>query len=203
MATSIGIGVLGGVVLIDPVTRLPYRARDAQNFAGSVRVDYTGVSLIGFVAEVARELPIGSGTAVVDSTFTTWPSNVAVADRVYEPTFFNSTTTRLRENFIDSQQHTWRLDFNYSSKTVAAAGSIDLELYNPDTGFVNIFPYTTGYGRATSAACFELSTVSNIESHALAKGYRLRVRTSFTDPNLIVGLTRIVRFSHATEVVYA
>ncbi|HEU4914383.1 MAG TPA: hypothetical protein VFT16_03195 [Candidatus Saccharimonadales bacterium] len=169
------------------------------NYYGVIRVDYSNLILTGFSVGTDRNFPFATATATLDTYVESWPANVAVADRTYDPSFYNSTTNRLRENPLARQVHSWRVQWRFYNKTSASSGTITLELYNPDSGFVVSQRSTTLAGETSGSSLLILTSVSDERSLPAGRGYLVRAHTSFTDSNLTVEITAILRASYGKE----
>lgn len=168
------------------------------NHTGTIRVDYTGITVTDFTAEVTKELPIVSGTPVIDLLTLNWPIDAGLTPS-YNPNFFDVTNTRLRENTQLKQPHIWRCGLSYANKNASTNLGLDIELFNPDSGFIIMESITLPDGRTSGLLYVNLISVADSNSSPLGRGYRIRIRSSVTDHNLSVSLIRIMRLSLAVE----
>lgn len=192
-----------------PISTATQTALDAKqplgtniNYYGVIRVNYTGLSITGFTKNVQQTFPFASATGEIDTYVESWPTNVATADRVYDPTFYNSSTDRLRENTVTKQTHSWRVLWTFSNKTAASEGTMMVELYNPDSGFSVAQRTTSLANEDTGKSELILTTVSDERSLPTGRGYLVRAYTSFTDANLKIEVTGIMRASYAKENLF-
>lgn len=192
-----------------PVSAATKTALDAKhplgtynNNSGVIRVDYTGLSITDFTKGVSQTFPFSTATATIDTYVERWPANVPVAERVYDPTFYNSATNRLRENTLTKQTHTWRILWRFLNKTSTASGTMVVELYNPDSGFSVSQRTASLAGETEGKAELILTSVSDERSLPVGRGYLVRAYTSFNDANLTIEVTGIMRVCNAKEDVF-
>lgn len=169
----------------------------ARSYSGQVKAYVTNMSVTGLVAEVAKNFdPAEPDFTLVEWPCTTWPINVvtpALED------VLDCVTPRIKENPILGQMHTWRFNGEYSGKARNNAGAMDFELYNPDSGFYTQMEIVLPQGRTSGLFGGAMVTIADTHSIGAGKGYRLRVRSSFSDANLVVQVNDILRISHAVE----
>ncbi len=171
----------------------PFRYR--VNNAGQVKVTYTGLSLTGFTAITARALPLASATPTVAAyPVTKWPYG---SSQAYATDMF--VGGKLRENNVQGQSTRWRISGTYTGKGSANNGQIQLQLRNPDSGFIVTAENTLPSGLTAGNVTFELTTIADGASLATGRGYVLEALTSFADANLVLNITSITRISEATE----
>lgn len=174
----------------------------SKNEAGQVKINYTGLSVNNFNANVIKILDINSASAsIVVSPTTTYPnstpnnySGIFATDRGISP------TGRLIENPINGQVHSWRFQISYSNKGSTNNGSLDIILTNPISGFQYIMPFTLPSGRTTGTINNIAITIADNVSIPSPNGYILQAVTSFTDSNLTLNVDSITRISDAKEI---
>jgi hypothetical protein len=173
-----------------------------KNEAGQVKVNYTGLSLLNFTAEVSKTFNIAGATStVVASPVTTYPYSTPNS---YSGIFDSARGTtpvagRLIENPINGQAHIWRVQGTYANKAAANNGSLDLILRNPVSGFTVVKGITLPSNRTSGAFDELMVTVADGNSVPSPNGYILESRVSFTDANLAIEITSITRLSNAKE----
>lgn len=168
------------------------------NRTGQIRIDYTGLSITGFAGETPAYFPLNTATASVHAWPTTvWESNNVT--RQYDPDFYNSISDRLRENPILGQSTLWRVNGTFSSKNLNNNGALDIQLYNPDSGFYTGQSITLPSSRTTGPFTVFMLTIADNDSLAVGKGYRLRAIASFADATMTVNITNLVRSSRGIE----
>lgn len=168
------------------------------NRSGQVRVNYTGLTLTGFEVETPREFPFGTATATIHPFPTTvWPSNNL--EHIYDPGLYDSTHVRLRENCEPGQSTLWRVNGHYTSKNLNNNGALDIQMYNPDSGFYTSSVITLPSGRTAGDFTVFIMTIADTASLAAGRGYKLRAVTSFHDATLSVNIVNLVRSSRSIE----
>lgn len=175
-----------------------------KNEAGQVKVNYTGLNTVNFVAETPKQLNIGSATpTVVASPTTIYPASTPNNyTGVFDSARNGGTTTyagRLIENPINGQSHTFRIQGSYSNKASGNNGSLDIVLRNPVSGFISTRSITLPSGRTTGNFDEAIVVIADTASIPTPNGYILEVLYSFTDANLTINVTSITRFSSAIE----
>jgi len=174
-----------------------------KNEAGQVKVNYTGLSTINFVADTIKTLDINAATpTVVSSPTTTYPKNTP---NNYGGFFASgrgtSPTGRLIENPINGQVHIWRVQIGYSNKASGSNGALDVILSNPISGFQYVMPFTLPSGRTSGTLNLNAITIADGASIPSPNGYILQAVTSFTDANLTLEILSITRISQAVEII--
>lgn len=168
------------------------------NRSGQVRINYTNLSITGFEVDVPKYFPFGTATASVhDWPTTVWPSNDL--DHDYDPGVWDNTHSRLRENVEIGQSTLWRVNGAYSSKTLNNNGALDIQMYNPDSGFSTSSVITLPSGRTAGGFTVFILTIADNASLATGRGYQLRAVTSFLDATMTVNIINLVRSSRSIE----
>lgn len=182
----------------------PTALSDFVNNAGQVKVTYDNLNIIGFESGVSKQFPLHLTTATLTGSPTTkWPihSPIDYFGGMYIPGNSPETTGRLRENNVLGQVHRWRITGIYTNKTVGNTTSLQIRLYNPNSGFSavgkNYLPATVTQGDFV----FELSTVADNDSLGTGRGYKIDAKVSSDDPTLELTITSILRISEATELM--
>lgn len=172
-----------------------------KNEQGQVKVNYTGLSTVGFVAETLKTLDINGATpTIVSSPTTKFPfSTPNTYAGFFDSARGSSPTGRLIENPIDGQVHTWRFQISYINKGAGNNGSLDLILTNPVSGFQYVMPFTLPSGRTEGTLNNVAITIADGASIPAPNGYILQCRTSFSDANLTIDSISITRISQAVE----
>lgn len=168
------------------------------NRGGQIRVNYTGLAVTGFEVDVAKDFPLETATPSVHA----WPTTVWESNNVthaYDPDFFDHTTHRLRENAEVGQSTLWRVNGTYAGKNLNNNGALDIQLYNPDSGFSTSQVITLPSGRTSGPFTTFMLTIADNASLAAGRGYKLRVITSFLDAGMVVNISNIVRSSRSIE----
>jgi len=173
------------------------------NNAGQVKVNYTNFGITGFQSAVSKRFPLHLAIPTLsESPITKWPINSikGYAGGLYEQGNDPENTGRLRENPIQGQVHRWRIIGSYANKTIGNTMSLQIRLYNPDSGFSavgkNYLPATVQQGDFA----FEISTVADNSSLGAGRGYVLDAKVSTDDPTLELTISSILRISEATEL---
>lgn len=170
----------------------------SHTYAGQVRVNWTGMSHTGFTAEEYVYFDyIGAEYSVSPWPTTTWPSNMV--NPQFNPDVFDPTIPRIKENPIMGQTHVWRINGQFAGKAQNNTGHIDLEFYNPDSGFVTVMNIPMPQGRTEGPFSGTMNTVADDQSIGEGLGYRCRLRCTFSDNNLNVTLNNLLRVSLAVE----
>lgn len=170
-----------------------------RNSAGQVKANYTGLTLTNFGVQVNQTFNIAGATVTLSLVpTTTWPLG---GGSTYNPDFFDTANTRLRENPVMGQAHTWRIDGTFANKANGNNGALIIEIYNPDSGFTNTGVITLASGITSGSWTVNLMSIADGASIPAGKGYRVRCRTSFADANLLININNITRISHAVENV--
>lgn len=182
---------------------VPINVPPSENRSGQVKANYTGVTLSNFAVQTNKVFDLSAGTHTLSTApTTTWPTAWPnPAGSVYDPDFYNSVTTRLRENNVSGQVSTWRIDGMFANKASGNNGALIVEIFNPDSGFTNTQVITLSSGITTGQWTVNLMTIADGASLPAGLGYRVRARTSFADTNLTVNINSIARISQATENV--
>lgn len=168
-----------------------------RNNSGQIKVNYTGLSRSNVTQNTVYTMPINTATAtVVASPTTTYPFN---SPQDYSA-MYNAASQKLRENNIPGQVHRWRIQGNYSGKATGNNGQLQFRLRNLDSGFIVTSESTLPSGLSTGNFTYEFTTIADNDSLATGRGYILELVTSFTDANLVVNVTSILRDSEATEL---
>lgn len=173
-----------------------------KNEAGQVKVNYTGLSLLDFTAEVSKTFDIASASpTVVASPVTAYPYSTPNSYLgVFDPARGTVPVSgRLIENTINGQAHIWRIQGSFSDKSPGNNGSLDLILRNPVSGFTVVKEITLPSNRTSGLFDELVITIADGNSIPSPNGYILESRTSFTDSNLTVEITSITRLSNAKE----
>lgn len=175
-----------------------------SNNAGHVKVNYTGLTIVGFESAIVKQFPLYQATAIVSPQPTTeWPNNSIAQYNggMWIPGDNPINTGRLRENNVLGQVTRWRIIGTYTNKTIGNTTSLQIGLKNPDSGFYavgkNYLPATVQDGDFA----FEISTISDLASLDTGNGYIIDAKCSTTDPTLTISITSISRISEATEIV--
>lgn len=181
-----------------------YAAYTRKNEAGQVKVNYTGLTLSNFTANVFKTFNINAATpTVVASPTTTYPNSTP---NNYSGFFDSARGTtpvvgRLIENPIQGQAHKFRIQGTYSGKSTA--GSITQILYlrlrNTVSGFTVVKTIPVPSDIASAQFDEEITVIADNVSIPSPNGYVLEVGYSTTDAGLSVSLTSITRFSEAKD----
>lgn len=184
------------------LTTKEYVAQKNLNEAGQVRINYTGLGLVGFVADVAQAFNINAATpTVAASPTTTYPTSTPNSYAgVFDATRGTTPTGRLIENPILGQTHTWRFQVEYAGKVAGNNGALDIILTNPVSGFQYTMSFTLPSGRTSGILNDIAITIADNASISSPNGYILQTKTSFTDATLEVNVTNITRVSHSIKL---
>lgn len=172
------------------------------NNSGQIKVDYTGLNIVGVQSDTDYIFPLHTAIATVSaSPVTKYPIGSAKA---YNPAMFipginPPTTMRLRENNKEGQVHTWRIIGTYIGKTAGNNGALDFKLVNPDINFEVESQLTLPSGRTGGKFSVDFITIASNFSLAENRGYQLFMNVSFSDINLEVNIESITRISLPTE----
>ena len=174
------------------------------NESGQVKVNYTGLTLSDFTADVYKVFDIISATTTVsDSPTTTYPHSTPNSYAgMFDGSRGNSPNGRLIENPIGGQVHTWRIQGSYSGKSTGGSGVelLYLRIRNPVSGFQIIKAITLPNGMDTGNIYEEIITIADDASIPSPNGYILEAATSMTDSGLTVQMDSITRISYAVEI---
>ena len=174
------------------------------NESGQVKVNYTGLTLSNFTANVYKAFNIISATTTVSgSPTTTYPHSTPNSYAgVFDGTRGTTPNGRLIENPIGGQVHAWRIQGSYSGKSTGGSGVelLYLRVRNPVSGFQIIKAITLPNGLATGNIYEEIITIADDASIPSPNGYILEVATSMTDTGLTVQMDSITRISFAVEM---
>ena len=174
------------------------------NESGQVKVNYTGLTLSNFTANVYKAFNIISATTTVAaSPTTTYPHSTPNSYAgVFDETRGNSPNGRLIENPIGGQVHAWRIQGSYSGKSTGGNGVelLYLRIRNPVSGFQIIKAITLPNGVDTGNIYEEIITIADDASIPSPNGYILEAATSMTDSGLTVQMDSITRISYAVEI---
>lgn len=175
-----------------------------RNEAGQVKINYTGLTLSNFTADVYKTFNIISATTNLSgSPTTTYPySTPNTYAGVFDGTRGSTPNGRLIENPIGGQVHAWRIQGSYSGKTTGGSGVelLYLRLRNPVSGFQITKAIVMPNGLAATAVYEEIITIADDASIPSPNGYILEVASSVTDTGLTVQLDNITRISYAVEI---
>lgn len=190
--------------LVDVPTTLSGYGITNRNESGQVKVNYTGLTVNNFTANVYKAFNIISATTTVSGSPTTTypystPKNYA---GVFDGTRGTSPNGRLIENPIGGQVHAWRIQGSYSGKATSGSGVelLYLRIRNPVSGFQIIKGITLPNGIASAAVYEEIITIADDASIPAPNGYVLEVASSTTDAGLTVQIDNITRISYAVEM---
>lgn len=202
------IGSLPLTVSFSDVTNKPTTLNGygvtTYNESGQVKVNYTGLSLSNFTANVYKQFNIISATTTLSSSpTTTYPhstSNSYVG--VFDGTRGSSPNGRLIENPIGGQVHAWRIQGSYSDKATGGTGAeiLFLRLRNPVSGFQITKSIVMPNGPASANVYEEILTIADDASIPSPNGYILEVATSVTEAALTIQIDNITRISYAVEI---
>lgn len=174
----------------------------SKNLSGQVKANYTGLSLTGFTANVPKVFNLSAAATVTlsASPTTEWPYGSGTS---YDPDFFDSANTRLKENLVNGQVHFWRVIGSYANKQGGTEGPLAIELFNPVSGFAvrddgaALFTGPIAAGKWASL----LVTIADGASIPAGQGYRLQAITAQADATLQVSIESITRISVSNENV--
>jgi len=188
----------------DKPTTLPGYGITKRNESGQVKVNYTGLTLNNFTANVYKTFNIISATTTISgSPTTTYPHSTPNSySGVFDGTRGTSPNGRLIENPIGGQVHAWRIQGSYSGKSTGGSGVelLYLRLRNPVSGFQITKAIVMPNGLAATAVYEEIITIADDASIPSPNGYILEVASSVTDAGLTVQLDNITRISYAVEI---
>lgn len=190
--------------LADVPTTLSGYGITNRNEAGQVKVNYTGLTVNNFTAEVYKAFNIISATTTVSgSPTTTYPYSTPKSYvGVFDGTRGTSPNGRLIENPIGGQVHAWRIQGSYSGKSTGGSGVelLYLRIRNPISGFQIVKAITLPNAIAAAAVYEEIITIADDASISAPNGYILEVAFSKTDAGLTVQIDNITRISYAVEM---
>lgn len=190
--------------LADVPTTLSGYGITNRNEAGQVKVNYTGLTVNNFTANVYKAFNIISATTTVSgSPTTTYPYSTPKSYvGVFDGARGNSPNGRLIENPIGGQVHAWRIQGSYSGKSTSGSGVelLYLRIRNPVSGFQIIKGITLPNGITSAAVYEEIITIADDASISAPNGYILEVASSTTDAGLTVQIDNITRISYAVEM---
>lgn len=190
--------------LVDVPTTLSGYGITNRNEAGQVKVNYTGLTVNNFTANVYKVFDIISATTTVaDSPTTTYPYSTPNSYvGVFDGTRGTSPNGRLIENPVGGQVHAWRIQGSYSGKSTGGSGVelIHLRIRNPVSGFQIVKAITLPNGIASDNIYEEIITIADDASISAPNGYILEVASSKTDAGLTVQIDNITRISYAVEM---
>lgn len=174
------------------------------NESGQVKVNYTGLSLSNFTANVYKQFNIISATTTVSgSPTTTYPHSTPNSYAgVFDGTRGSSPNGRLIENPVGGQVHAWRIQGSYSGKATGGTGAelLFLRLRNPVSGFQITKSIVMPNGPASANVYEEIITIADDASIPSPNGYILEVATSVTEAALTIQIDNITRISYAVEI---
>lgn len=190
--------------ILEAIGKLQAKEDARRNESGQVKVNYTGLTVSDFTADVYKVFDIISATtAVADSPTTTYPHSTPNSYAgVFDGSRGNSPNGRLIENPIGGQVHAWRIQGSYSGKSTGGNGVelLYLRIKNPVSGFQIIKAITLPNGLATGNIYEEIITIADDASIPSPNGYILEAATSMTDSGLTVQMDSITRISYAVEI---
>lgn len=190
--------------LADVPTTLSGYGITNRNEAGQVKVNYTGLTVNNFTANVYKAFNIISATTTVaDSPTTTYPYSTPKSYvGVFDGARGTSPNGRLIENPIGGQVHAWCIQGSYSGKSTSGSGVelLYLRIRNPVSGFQIIKGITLPNGINSAAVYEEIITIADDASISAPNGYILEVASSTTDAGLTVQIDNITRISYAVEM---
>lgn len=174
------------------------------NESGQVKVNYTGLTLNNFTANVYKAFNIISATTSLSGSPTTTyphstPNNYA---GVFDGTRGSSPNGRLIENPVGGQVHAWRIQGSYSGKATGGTGAelLFLRLRNPVSGFQITKSVVMPNGPSSASVYEEIITIADDASIPSPNGYILEVATSVTEAGLTIQIDNITRISYAVEI---
>lgn len=190
--------------LVDVPTTLSGYGITNRNEAGQVKVNYTGLTVNNFTANVYKVFDIISATTTVaDSPTTTYPYSTPNSYvGVFDGTRGTSPNGRLIENPVGGQVHAWRIQGSYSGKATGGSGVelLHLRIRNPVSGFQIIKAIILPNALDAGNVYEEIITIADDASISAPNGYILEVASSKTDAGLTVQIDNITRISYALEM---
>ena len=175
-----------------------------KNEAGQVKVNYTGLSLINFTINVAKQFDIAAATPTISTSPTTIYPNSTPNN--YSGIFDSSRNAgtsafagRLIENPKEGQAHVWRIIGTYANKPTGSISELIIRLENPITGFKTSQQITLPGGKIAGSFSALLYTIADSASITAPNGYILTAETAFTDSDLTINIESITRFSNAID----
>jgi hypothetical protein len=213
MASSIDIAVpqIGNPTTADVRANFGYAKseiealQDRRTNSGQIKANYgTSLQVIGYTANVAKQVNIIAATASLSSSPTTTfpasaPSNT-YAD-IFDATRGSTPVAgRLIENPIPGQVHFWRVQGNYANKALAQVGALNLVLRNPVSSFFYEFHIALADGVTGDDFNALFITIADGASIPSPNGYILETAANFTDVDLTTTITSITRISMPAEI---
>lgn len=177
-----------------------------KNEAGQVKINYTGLTLSGFTAGNYQQFNISGATpTIVSSPTTKYPNSTPNNyNGVFDATRNGGSTSfagRLIENPINGQVHKWRIQGNYSGKSVVLANTqmLYIRLRNPVSGFEVIWDTAIPPNQNSGNFTLDFMTISDGASIPSPNGYIIDSMYTATDAGLNVNFSSITRVSEAIE----
>lgn len=173
--------------------------------SGQIKANYgTSLQIVGYTANVARQVNIIAATASLSSSpTTTFPESAPTntyAD-IFDATRGSTPVAgRLIENPIPGQVHFWRVQGSYANKAAAQVGSLNLVLRNPVSGFFYEFHIALADGITSDNFNCLFITIADGASIPAPNGYILETTATFTDVDLTTTITSITRISMPAEI---
>lgn len=164
--------------------------------AGQVKVNYTGLSLTGFIENVARTFNVNSATpTIVGSPTTTFPVSTP---NNYSGIYDSSRSGgKFIENPINGQTHLWRFQILYSNKPTNLALGLDIILVNPVSGFQYVVNFTLPESKTSGQVNGTAISIADQASIPSPQGYIVQAVVSKTEVPLIIEIASITRISLA------
>lgn len=174
-----------------------------KNEAGQVKVNYTGLSVSNFTANVFKIFDINAGTpTIVASPTTKYPNSTPNSYvGVFDSARGTSPTGRLIENPIQGQTHIFRVQGTFSGKNTLLADTqiLYLRLRNPVSGFQIIKNIILAPNVASGTIDENFIVIADTASITSPNGYIIESAFSIGDSGLNITITSITRFSNAIE----
>lgn len=178
--------------------------QNRRNNSGQIKANYgTSLQVVGYTANVAKQINIAAGTATLSSSpTTTFPEsaiNNSYSD-IFDSARGTSPVGRLIENPIHGQVHFWRVQGNYTNKAAAQTGSFNITLRNPVSGFFYEWHVALADGITNDNFNALFITIADSQSIPFPNGYILDSTTTFSDVDMTTTITSITRISMPVEI---
>ena len=177
-----------------------------KNEAGQVKVNYTGLSIVGYVKNAYKQFNIRSAVPTISPYPTTkYPNSLPNGyTGVFDSTRNGGSTTfqgRIIENPIPGQYVNYRIRITYSGKNTSFSATqvFFLRLRNPVSGFSLTSPTNITTESATGEFTVVFTTIADTASIASPNGYILEGTFSDDDDNFTTTITDITWFYNAIE----
>lgn len=179
--------------------------QNRRNNSGQIKANYgTSLQVVGYTANVAKQINIVAATPTLSSSpTTTFPKSSPLNN--YSDLFDSNRGTtpvvgRLIENPIPGQVHFWRVQGNYINKAAAQTGSFNMVLRNPVSGFFYEYHIALADGITSDNFNCLFITIADSASIPAPNGYILETTATFSDVDLTTTITSITRISMPVEI---